>query len=122
VLDWVTHVPDMPLWPGGPRYGLGLWRSPAATVVIEGAMFVLGVLSYFSQTRARDRIGRWGAWSLIAVLAVLYVASLGGGTPPTVQAVAWTALIAWLIPLWAWWADHHRDVVDDRPREPAAEP
>jgi len=24
VLDWVTHRPDMPLYPGGPNFGLGL--------------------------------------------------------------------------------------------------
>lgn len=30
ILDWITHRPDMPLYPGGPRLGLGLWtRSPA---------------------------------------------------------------------------------------------
>ena len=27
VLDWVTHAPDMPLYPGGPRLGLALWNS-----------------------------------------------------------------------------------------------
>jgi hypothetical protein len=27
VLDWITHRPDMPLFPGGPRLGLGLWNS-----------------------------------------------------------------------------------------------
>src|SRR6266704_725680 len=27
VLDVVTHVPDMPLYPGGPKVGLGLWNS-----------------------------------------------------------------------------------------------
>ena len=29
VLDFVSHRPDMPLWPGGPRLGLGLWNSVA---------------------------------------------------------------------------------------------
>jgi membrane-bound metal-dependent hydrolase YbcI (DUF457 family) len=24
VLDWIIHRPDMPLWPGGPKVGLGL--------------------------------------------------------------------------------------------------
>ena len=27
VLDFATHVPDMPLYPGGPKVGLGLWHS-----------------------------------------------------------------------------------------------
>ena len=36
VLDWITHRPDMPLYPGGgPRFGLGLWNSIAGTMVVK---------------------------------------------------------------------------------------
>jgi hypothetical protein len=31
VLDWITHRPDMPIYPGGQRFGLGLWNSVAGT-------------------------------------------------------------------------------------------
>ncbi|MGD0135173.1 MAG: metal-dependent hydrolase [Bryobacteraceae bacterium] len=43
VLDWVTHRPDMPLYPGGARYGLGLWNSIAGTMVVEFLTFAVGV-------------------------------------------------------------------------------
>src|SRR5262245_49158462 len=44
VLDFVSHAPDMPLWPGrSPRLGLGLWNSIAATLVVEGTLFALGI-------------------------------------------------------------------------------
>src|SRR6266498_3662872 len=33
LLDFVTHRPDMPLYPGGRLVGLGLWNSEAATVI-----------------------------------------------------------------------------------------
>src|SRR5213593_928758 len=46
VLDVVTHRPDMPLYPGGPKLGLGLWNSVAATVLVETAMFAIGVWIY----------------------------------------------------------------------------
>src|SRR5262245_46889845 len=46
VLDFVTHVPDMPLYPGGPRFGLGLWNSVAGTLAVETVMFVAGVWMY----------------------------------------------------------------------------
>jgi membrane-bound metal-dependent hydrolase YbcI (DUF457 family) len=36
VLDFVVHRPDLPLYPGGPRLGLGLWNSILATVIVEG--------------------------------------------------------------------------------------
>src|SRR5262245_61969405 len=36
LLDWISHRPDMPLTPGVHRYfGLGLWSSIPAAIVIE---------------------------------------------------------------------------------------
>jgi len=59
VLDWITHAPDLPLYPGGPRVGLGLWHSVAATMVIETLVFLAGLFIYTRTTRAADRTGRW---------------------------------------------------------------
>lgn len=56
VLDWVSHRPDLPLWPGAsPVVGLSLWNSVPATVVVETAMFVSSLWVYLRVTRARDR-------------------------------------------------------------------
>jgi len=112
VLDWVTHRPDMPLWPGGPKLGLGLWNSVPATMIIEGLMFVAGVALYLRATRARDRTGSIALWALVLFLAVSYLASSFGPPPPSQNAVIVPALVAVaLIPLWAWWIDRHREVV-----------
>ena len=110
VLDWVTHRPDLPLWPGGAgRYGMGLWNSVAGTLVIEGAMFVVGVVLYFTGTKANDRSGRYGMVALILVLAGFYVADRFGPPPPSEQALGWFALVGgWLPVVWAAWADQHR--------------
>jgi hypothetical protein len=108
LLDLVVHVPDLPLYPGGTaRFGLGLWRNPAATVIVELIVYFAGVMVYAGTTQAKDRIGRFGLWSLVVVLLALYAASFGP-PPPSVKALAWTALIGW--PLWAlpWWVDRHR--------------
>src|SRR5215831_3902203 len=59
VLDFATHRPDMPIYPGGPTYGLSLWNSLPATVAVELAMFAGGVWVYAKTTRARDAVGRW---------------------------------------------------------------
>src|SRR2546422_7227404 len=66
----------MPLYPGGPTVGLGLWNSVAGTVIIEGSMFVAGAWIYVTTTRARDAVGRYALWALLAFLLVSYVASL----------------------------------------------
>lgn len=111
VLDWVSHRPDVPLVPGGALYGLGLWNSVPATVLVEGGMFVAGVIIYAQGTEAHDRIGRHAFWSLAAFLAVVYLGNVLGSPPPSDKAVAWVGLIGAAILLaWAVWTDRHRRV------------
>jgi hypothetical protein len=108
VLDWIVHLPDLPLYPGGPRVGLELWRSMSGTMVVETVMFVVGVAVYARATRATDRVGRWALWGFVALLPALYVASIYTPPPASVSALAWAALAGWLIPLFGWWVDRHR--------------
>jgi len=109
VLDLIVHVPDLPLYPGGPRVGLGLWRSFAGTMIVEGLIFTAGLALYARATRPADRTGRYAFWALVALLVLLYFGSLGP-TPTDVNAIAWGALAGWLLPLFAWWVDRHRVV------------
>jgi membrane-bound metal-dependent hydrolase YbcI (DUF457 family) len=106
VLDFFTHLPDLPLWPGGPRVGLGLWNYPAATVVIEVVLYAAGVAVYLRATEARDRVGTWSLAAFVVVLGAMYLASFG--PPPPIKAIGWGALTGWLLPVWAWWFDRHR--------------
>lgn len=110
VLDFITHRPDMPLYPGGPKLGLGLWNSATATIVVEALMLAAGVLLYARSTRARDGIGRWGFWSLIVLLVLSYVGSIKTPAPSSITALAIGAIIfGWVFVLFAWWVDRHRE-------------
>jgi LexA-binding, inner membrane-associated putative hydrolase len=110
VLDLFVHVPDLPLYPGGTeRFGLGLWRNPLATIIVEIVVFIAGVAVYARATRARDRIGRYGFWALVTFLVLMYAASTVSPPPPSERALAWTTLIGWPLTLWPWWVDRHRD-------------
>jgi hypothetical protein len=113
VLDWITHRPDMPLYPGGRgRYGLGLWNSVAGTMSVELAMFVFGVWIYARVTRVRDRVGRFAFWAYVTLLLLLYVGDRFGGMPASASEIAWTGIIAtFILLIWAWWFDAHRDFV-----------
>lgn len=108
VLDWITHVRDLPLYPGGPLVGLGLWRSPTATIIIEAVVFIAGLVTYLRFTRAVDRTGTWTLWALVALLVAVYVASIYAPAPTSTDAIAWGALGGWLIPPFGWWVDRHR--------------
>ncbi|HYD42534.1 MAG TPA: hypothetical protein VEB43_17030 [Anaeromyxobacter sp.] len=110
VLDVVSHRPDLPLWPGGPKAGLGLWSSIAATLLVEGAIFLGGVWIYVRATRARGAAGRWGLAALVLLLAASYVADASSGAPPpSTEAIAWVNLGGMAITLaLAAWADRRR--------------
>jgi len=115
VLDVITHRPDMPIYPGGPQVGLGLWNSVVATIVVESLMLVFGVAMYARTTRARDGIGRWGFWSLVMLLVISYVASIKAPAPTSVTALAIGAIIfGWVFVVFAWWVDRHREAMPAR--------
>ena len=109
VLDVVAHRPDMPLYPGGPKLGLGLWNSVAGTACVELAMYAVGLWIYWRATRARDAVGRWASALLAIFLAAIYVVNLTSPPPPSVT-VVWIAGLAGgaIVVLWSWWADAHR--------------
>jgi membrane-bound metal-dependent hydrolase YbcI (DUF457 family) len=110
VLDFITHRPDMPLYPGSAEVGLGLWNSPAATVIVESGMLLAGIIIYLRTTRARDGIGRWGLWGLIVLLAGSYYSTLFTPAPPNINELAIGGIIfTWVFVLLAWWVDRHRE-------------
>jgi membrane-bound metal-dependent hydrolase YbcI (DUF457 family) len=110
LLDFVTHRPDLPLGYGGPVVGLGLWNSVAGTMIVEGILFVVGLMIYVSTTQKRDRIGVYAFWSMIAVLALIYVGNSAGAPPPNTQIIAIVGNASWLFVIWAYWADKHRQL------------
>lgn len=109
-LDALTHRPDMPWYPGGPVAGLGLWNSIPGTVLVECAMFAIGVWLYVRTTAPRDRTGRYALWALLLFLLVIYARAATGNAPPSARAWQIVGLSGWLLPLWAWWIDRHRSL------------
>jgi len=110
VLDFVSHRPDMPLYPGGEmRFGLSLWQSVPATFAVEGVMFAAGIALYVQSTKARDRTGTIAWWGFVALLLVLYIPGPWSPPPPGENAVAILGIVALTIfGPWAYWIDRHR--------------
>lgn len=117
LLDLIVHSPDLPLSPGfAPRWGLGLWHSMAGALLVELTLFALGVAVYAALTRGRDRVGRIGFWALVGTLLVIQFANTYGGSPPSITAVAWAGQAQWLLVLWAYWIDAHREPIPRAPQ------
>lgn len=108
VLDFVTHRPDLPLWPGGPLVGLGLWNSIPGTILVEASLLVGGLWLYRRATSARDRTGTGALVALVVLTGVIWVTQPWAPLPESATAVAAGALILWLLPPWALWIERHR--------------
>jgi membrane-bound metal-dependent hydrolase YbcI (DUF457 family) len=104
-LDALSHRPDLPLWPGSSAMvGLGLWNSVAATLIIESALFAAGIVLWLKYSGKASLAFR----ALIVFFVLAYLGAAFGPLPPSADAVAWSAIALWLLPLWGWWIDRRR--------------
>jgi hypothetical protein len=118
VLDYVTHRPDLLLYPKAHTYyGLGMWNSVRTTLAVEGSMFGVAVLVYFFTTRARDWIGQVFFWVFVLFLAATYVGSIFGPPPPSLTVLLGSAFGAFLLLPWAAWFDRHRRPLSQKPTD-----
>jgi hypothetical protein len=109
LLDAPMHRPDLPLWPGSTvLVGGGLWNSIPLTLALDGGVFAIGLAVYLRTTRAIDRIGKWGLWTLVLVLVAIFLSSIFGPPPPSERALALSALGLWLFAALFYWIDRHR--------------
>ena len=119
VLDFLTHRPDLPLWPGGPAVGLGLWDSVPGTIAVEGGAFLAAVWLYARGQPGRDRTGRAAYLALVVLIGLLWASQPVMPPPPSAGAVAWGALLLWLLLPWAAWIDRHRGPPEAGPGSPS---
>src|SRR3954451_11838176 len=83
LLDWISHRPDMPLAPGIHQYfGLSLWASIPATLLIEGGLWLLAVVLYARATHPVTRPGSYMYWGVVAILTLAWYNNLAGPPPP----------------------------------------
>lgn len=110
LLDFIAHRPDMALAPGVHRYfGLSLWSSVAATVVVEGGLWVLAIIIYARATRAKNRTGIYAFWIGVVLLTLAWYNNIVCPPPVSVRAMAMSSLIFFsCIVAWAYWMNRLR--------------
>lgn len=111
VLDFLTHKPDLPLYPGDNHaYGLGLWNSFYGTLITETILFCAGVFLYVRTTLPATNGGAIWLWVLTVLLLIVHFANFFGPPPPDVSSIAWAGQLQWLFVLLAWYADKKRKI------------
>jgi membrane-bound metal-dependent hydrolase YbcI (DUF457 family) len=109
ILDWLTHAPDMPLWPGSRTLvGLGLWNSLPGTLAVEVSLFVVGVGLYARGSRPLRPAGTIALWSFVGLLSFIYVGAIFGPPPPSVGVLKGMSLILWILVPWSAWIGRTR--------------
>jgi membrane-bound metal-dependent hydrolase YbcI (DUF457 family) len=110
VLDVISHPPDMPLIPRiQTRFGLGLWNSIPATLIVEGGFWILSVGIYLHATRARSRASLVVFWLPIAFLTLAWYGNIAGPPPADPSSIRFTSLIFFLLTIvWAYWLNRLR--------------
>lgn len=110
LLDFVSHRPDMALSPGiHQRFGLGLWNSVAATLAVEGGMWLLAIIMYTRATRAKSRTEVYAFWIVVILLTMAWLSNITGPPPPSARTMAASSLIFFSsIMAWAYWINRLR--------------
>ncbi len=110
VLDWISHRPDLPLAPGTEaRYGLGLWSSVPATLVVEGGFWLLAIVLYARATRATRRAGVYAFWAVVPILTLIWYGNIAGPPPRDPHTAPFASLILFSLGVgWAFWMNRAR--------------
>jgi hypothetical protein len=113
--DLVVHTADLPLTPFGDyKVGFGLWNNLAATLIIETTIFLAGTYIYATFTKAKNRIGQLGLWTLVILLLAISLNNTFGPPPsPSVSTI--TLLVSFMIMMGiiislAYWVDKNRAI------------
>jgi hypothetical protein len=91
ILDFIVHVPDLPLYDNRAKVGLGLWNAPIVAFCLE-AVLLLGAIAIYLRTVTRWRPGIV-AFGLVMLGIHAYV--FFGPPPASPAAAAMTALGAY---------------------------
>lgn len=94
LLDFVVHMPDLPLIGDQMKVGLGLWRHVAISLPLELLLLFAGAVIYARTMPARLG-GKIALWTFVVAMAALQVYANFGSPPSSIHAEAMRALLAY---------------------------
>ncbi|VAW02197.1 hypothetical protein MNBD_ALPHA05-540, partial [hydrothermal vent metagenome] len=109
IFDFITHKPDLELWFGGPKVGLGLWDYRTIAVSVEFGLLLAGFMIFLRQTKGKGAGGVIAPLVLLTALAAAQLYSNFGPLPGSAAQAAQSAIAAYaLFAGLAFWVDASR--------------
>jgi hypothetical protein len=105
LLDLIVHRPDLLLYPGGPKVGLGLWNFPVLEETIEMGLLAIAAV-WWAATLVRGSEAELRAVGLVALMIAMQafvVVSPPSGSPVMIGLMVLAAYV--VIAAAAWWAE-----------------
>jgi hypothetical protein len=91
ILDFIVHVPDLPLYDNVMKVGLGLWNHPIPAFSLEAALLLVAMLVYLQSSRIQRTAVLAFGLVMLGVQAYIFF----GPPPVSPDAAAATALGAY---------------------------
>ena len=103
-LDFLVHRPDLPLWVGGPKVGLGWWNHPVPEQALEMGLLAIAATAWGWRRGLQGHSG-WSAPLFVGFLLVLQLVSVLA-PPNGPRSMVVSSLCAYLLAtLFAWLMD-----------------
>lgn len=108
LLDFVSL--KSPVAPGvQEEFGLRLWTSVPATILVEGGLWLVAIIVYARSMRPKNRLGTYAFWIGIALLTLSWYRNITGPPPPSALVAAISSLIYFSLTVaWAYWMNRLR--------------
>lgn len=97
IFDFLTHLPDLELWIGGPKVGLGLWENRPLSVGTEFALLIAGMTLYLLRTKPKGAAGIFAPAILLVALTATQIYIYFGPPPGTPAEAAQSAIVAFVV-------------------------
>lgn len=113
--DLLVHRPDLMVWFGRPKVGLGFWNFPLPEMALELGLLAMAGAAWTAQRKTEGRHG-WPAVIFLALLTGIQIVSALGGGMKDPTALGVQALVIYLaFTAIAWWIDRRPAPSQARP-------
>ena len=96
-LDLIVHQPDLPLYPGGLKVGLGLWNFPMIELAVELVLLAAGLIYYFKKSPELSKKRRIAMVVLCLFITAIQLAADFGPPPQSIKVMGVSGFVLYAL-------------------------